>query len=251
MLVAPFNDLQTTADLLAAHADEVAAIIVEPMQRVLTPLPGFLQGLRDLATRYEIPLVFDEVVTGFRLAYGGAQEYYGVTPDLVALGKIVGGGFPLAAVAGRADLMDYYDAAAVDADDFVPQIGTLSGNPIAAVAGLATLAELRKPGQYDRLFASGRRLMAAVHQAFGQQELPHHISGEPVCFDFYFAQEPVVDYRGHLASNLALNSRFNAGLMARNILKPGQKFYLSLVHTDDDLARTEQAIHESAEGLRS
>ena len=92
--------------------------------------------------------------------------------------------------------------------------------------------------------------MAAVHQAFGEQELPHQISGEPVCFDFYFTQDPVVDYRGHLASNLGLNAKFNAGLMARNILKPGQKFYLSLAHSDEDLAVTEQAIREAAEGLR-
>lgn len=250
VLIAPYNDLDYVAGLLAKRHDELGAVIVEPMQRVLTPAPGFLEGLRDLCTRYEIPLIFDEVVTGFRFAYGGAQQYYGVTPDLAALGKVVGGGFALAAICGRADLMDYYDPTAVDAAAFVPQIGTLSGNPIAAVAGLATLAELRKPGQYERLFASGRRLMDTVHQALGEQELPHQLSGEPPCFDVYFSPTPVTNYRQHLAADSTRAGRFNQALMRRNILKPGQKFYLSLAHSDDDLATTEQAIREAAEELR-
>lgn len=245
VLVAPFNDLQYTADLLAKRHNDIGAVIVEPMQRVLTPAPGFLQGLRDLCTRYEIPLVFDEVVTGFRLAHGGAQQYYGVTPDLCALGKVVGGGFALAAVCGRADIMDYYDPTAVESDDFVPMIGTLSGNPIASVAGLATLQVLREPGQYDKLFASGRRLMTAVHEALGQHEIPHHLSGEPPCFDVYFSPTPVTNYREHLAADGARAARLCAALMRRNILKPGQKFYLSLAHSDDDLAATEQALREA------
>ncbi|MSQ10468.1 MAG: aminotransferase class III-fold pyridoxal phosphate-dependent enzyme [Dehalococcoidia bacterium] len=245
VLVAPYNDLQYTADLLAKRHDEIGAVIIEPMQRVLTPVPGFLQGLRELCTRYEIPLIFDEVVTGFRVAYGGAQEYYDVQPDLCALGKVVGGGFALAAVCGRADIMDYYDPAAIASNDFVPMIGTLSGNPIASVAGLATLQVLRQPGQYEKLFANGRRLMAAVHETLGQHEIPHQISGEPPCFDVYFSPTPVTNYREHLAADGARAARLCAALMRRNILKPGQKFYLSLAHTNEDLAATEQALREA------
>ncbi|MEM1302357.1 MAG: aminotransferase class III-fold pyridoxal phosphate-dependent enzyme, partial [Pseudomonadota bacterium] len=139
MLIAPFNDPDYIRSLLAEHGAEVAAIIVEPLQRIVPPLPGFLQVLREEADRYGIVLIFDEVVTGFRFAWGGAQEHYGVTPDLCTLGKVIGGGFPLAALAGRADIMAHFDKAAVGPDGWLMQTGTLSGNPVAAAAGLKTL----------------------------------------------------------------------------------------------------------------
>ena len=144
MLIAPFNDLTTTETIIQAHHEEIAAVIVEPLQRIIAPLPGFLQGLRDITSRYNIPLIFDEVVTSFRLSYGGAQEFYGVTPDLCSVGKIMGGGYPLAAVLGRADIMSVYDRGEVGSDTFVSQVGTLNGNPVACAAGLATLEVLRK-----------------------------------------------------------------------------------------------------------
>src|SRR2546422_5570851 len=158
VLIAPYNDLATVEALLAVHADSLAAVIVEPFQRLLAPQPGFLPGLRALTARYRIPLIFDEVVTGFRFAYGGAQEYYGVIPDLAALGKIIGGGFPLAAVCGREEIMKAFDPRLDGTPDFVAQVGTLNGNPIAAVAGLAPLAELRQPGTYARPPQTGRTL---------------------------------------------------------------------------------------------
>ncbi|SVD30320.1 uncharacterized protein METZ01_LOCUS383174, partial [marine metagenome] len=138
MLIAPYNDLTTTETIINAHQDDIAAVIVEPVQRVIAPKPGFLQGLRDLTNRHNIPLIFDEVVTSFRLAYGGAQEFYGVTPDICTVGKIMGGGYPLAAVTGRADILSVYDRSASDNDTYVNQIGTLNGNPVACAAGLAT-----------------------------------------------------------------------------------------------------------------
>ena len=115
-----------------------------------------------MTAEHGIPLIFDEVVTGFRFAYGGAQEYYGVTPDLCTLGKIVGGGFALAAIAGRADIMAHFDRLAMADEDFIFQVGTLSGNPVASVAGLATLEVLKRPGAYEQVFATGRELMAAL-----------------------------------------------------------------------------------------
>ena len=146
MLIAPYNNLEFVSSLLNEHATDIAAIIVEPLQRVIPPAPGFLQGLRDLCTKHSIVLIFDEVVTGFRLAYGGAQELYGVTPDLCTLGKVIGGGFPLAAIAGNADMMKHFDKSQVGDEAFLMQIGTLSGNPVAAVAGLKTMEILRRPG---------------------------------------------------------------------------------------------------------
>ena len=162
ILVAPFNDLEVTAGLVREHKDELAGIIVEPFQRIVPPLPGFLEELRRITAEYGVLLIFDEVVTGFRLAYGGAQEYYGVVPDLCTLGKVIGGGFPLAAIAGRADIMAHFDRNAVGDDGFLMQVGTLSGNPVAAAAGLATLEILRRPGAYESLFATGRELMGAL-----------------------------------------------------------------------------------------
>src|SRR6187200_2151169 len=149
VLVAPFNDLEAARALIAAHHDELGGVILEPFQRLIPPAPGFLQGIRDITAHYGVPLIFDEVVTGFRFAYGGAQSYYGVTPDLCTLGKIIGGGFPLAAIAGREDIMSLFDRGKVGDDRFLTQIGTLSGNPVAAVAGLATLEILRRPGAYE------------------------------------------------------------------------------------------------------
>src|SRR6478609_6005054 len=144
MLVAPYNDLDTVASLIREHKGELA---------------GIIEGLRKLTQENGMVLIFDEVVTGFRFAYGGAQAYYGVTPDVCTLGKAIGGGFPLAAVAGRADIMAHFDKSAVAEDSFLVQIGTLSGNPIAAAAGLKTLEILKRPGSYAQIFKTGRALM--------------------------------------------------------------------------------------------
>ncbi|MBV8456250.1 MAG: aminotransferase class III-fold pyridoxal phosphate-dependent enzyme, partial [Acetobacteraceae bacterium] len=162
ILIAPFNDLDVVASLVREHRDDLAGVILEPFQRIIPPAPGFLEGLRRVTAEHGIPLIFDEVVTGFRFAYGGAQEYYGVVPDLCTLGKVIGGGFPLAAIAGRADIMAHFDHDKVGDEGFLKQIGTLSGNPVAAAAGLATLEILRRPGAYERIFATGRELMETL-----------------------------------------------------------------------------------------
>src|SRR2546422_1473492 len=168
VLIAPFNDLGTVEGIIAAHADELAAVIVEPFQRLVPPAPGFLQGVREITRRHGVLLIFDEVVTGFRLAYGGAQQYYGVVPHLAAIGKIVGGGFPLAAGCGSEELMRPFDPEYDGKGGFISQSGPPDRKPIAAAAGLATLAELRKPGAYDTLHGTGRRLMAGLTQLVGQ-----------------------------------------------------------------------------------
>ena len=133
--------------------DEIAGIIVEPLQRIIPPEPGFLEGLRSLCDKNNILLIFDEIVTGFRLAYGGAQEKYNVTPDLCTLGKIIGGGFPLAAIAGSNEIMSHFDQNKVSKDKWLMQIGTLSGNPIASAAGLKTMEVLRRENMFDKLLA--------------------------------------------------------------------------------------------------
>jgi glutamate-1-semialdehyde 2,1-aminomutase len=242
VLVAPFNDLETARSLIAEHHDELGAIIVEPFQRLIPPAPGFLQGLRDLATHYDIPLIFDEVVTGFRFAYGGAQTYYGVTPDLCTLGKIIGGGFALAAIAGRADIMAHFDRGLVGDDGFLMQVGTLSGNPVAAVAGLATLEVLRRPGAYEGVFATGRQLMDGISAMLTKAGLPAQVIGEPPLFDVVFTAESVRDYRGTLRADTATQKHVNQHLRASGILKGDSKYYVSLAHDERDVAQTLEAF---------
>ncbi|MCV6584485.1 MAG: aminotransferase class III-fold pyridoxal phosphate-dependent enzyme [Marinibacterium sp.] len=255
MLIAPFNDPDYIRSLLAEHGDSVAGIIVEPLQRIIPPEPGFLQLLRDEADRYGIVLIFDEVVTGFRFAYGGAQELYGVTPDLCTLGKVIGGGFPLAAIAGRADIMAHFDKAAVGADRWLMQLGTLSGNPVAAVAGRKTLEILRRDGAYDRLRANGRRLMDLGAAALTAHAIPHRIVGDPTLFEFVFPAAPehpgapIRSYRDVADSHMARAARFNATLMREGLFKSAGKTYPSLALTDDDFALAEQAYTRAAAAL--
>jgi glutamate-1-semialdehyde 2,1-aminomutase len=194
-------------------------------------------------------LIFDEVVTGFRLAYGGAQEYYGVVPDLCTLGKVIGGGFPLAAIAGRADIMAHFDRGAVGDDGFLMQIGTLSGNPVAAAAGLATLEILRRPGAYDRLFATGRELMEALAELLKRKGITAQVTGEPPLFDAVFGAEPVRDYRSTLRGDADMLRRFNALLRDRGILKGESKYYVSLAHTPEDVRHTCDAWASASEAI--
>jgi len=238
ILVAPFNDIEAAGAMVREHRDDLAGVIVEPFQRIIPPLPGFLEGLRKITAEHGIPLIFDEVVTGFRFAYGGAQEYYGVIPDLCTLGKVIGGGFPLAAIAGRAEIMRHFDRDEVGEEGFLMQVGTLSGNPVAAAAGLATLEILRRAGAYEGLFATGRELMSTLAELLDRNGLMAQVTGEPPLFDVVFTSEPVRDYRGTLRGDAGMSRRFNALLRERGVLKGESKYYVSLAHTPEDIRYT-------------
>jgi glutamate-1-semialdehyde 2,1-aminomutase len=246
MLIAPFNDPEFIRSLLAEHGQEVAALIVEPLQRIIPPEAGFLQCLRDECDRHGIVLIFDEVVTGFRFDYGGAQSLYGVTPDLCTLGKVIGGGFPLAATVGRADLMAHFDKAAVGADAWLMQLGTLSGNPVAAAAGLKSLEILRREGQYAALRATGTRIMAMIDTALGATGVPYQIVGDATLFEVVFAKAAPRDYRAVQEGDAATAGRWNAALRANGIFKSAGKTYPSLALTEADLQVTEAAIAAAA-----
>ena len=163
--MALFNETAAAVAMIECHAHELAAVIVEPLQRVLLPEPGFLEAVRDVTRKHGIVLVFDEIVTGFRIAWGGAQEKYGVVPDLACYGKAVSGGFPLAAIVGRADVMAVLDARSRPRADVVWATNTLNGNPVCAAAGCAALEVLAEPGVYDRLARIGARLRAGIVDA--------------------------------------------------------------------------------------
>lgn len=248
VLVAPFNDIDSAVGLIRAHHDSLGGVIVEPFQRLLAPVPGFLQALREETARHAIPLIFDEVVTGFRFSYGGAQQYYGVTPDLCTLGKACGGGFALAAIAGRADLMAHFDRAQVG-DACLTQLGTLSGNPVASVAGLATLALLREPGAYERLFATGRTLMESLREQLALHGFKAQVIGAPPMFEVLFSDAPVRDYRDTRKGDAWLAQRLNTLLRERGLFKSDNKYYVSLAHTPDDIAFTQQAWRDALRQL--
>jgi glutamate-1-semialdehyde 2,1-aminomutase len=248
VLVSPFNDLEHARAIVERHAARLAAIIVEPVQRVIEPLPGFLAGLRELASRHGIVLVFDEVVTGFRLAPGGAQERYGVTADLAAYGKIIGGGHPLAAVAGRADLMRLADHRLRGRHGYVYISGTLNGNPVAATAGLATLDVLDDRSAYERLEAVGERMRTGLRDAFSAAGVPVQVLGVGPLFQVVVSAEEVREYRA-----LRRGDRHRIRRVAQRVFDGGvyltaEKNYLSLAHTDEDVDRVVEAF---AEALRA
>ena len=238
ILVAPYNDIDTFAGMLREHGDALAGVLMEPVQRILPPRPGFLEGVRELTARHDVPLVFDEIVTGFRLAFGGAQAYYGVVPDVCTLGKVLGGGYPLAAIAGREDIMAHFDVGRVGPDEHLLQLGTLSGNPVAARAGLATLEVLRRPGTYERLFATGERLMQGLAERLAEHRFEAAVVGLPPWFDAVFARGPIEDYRDVRRGDGAAHERLNALLLERGVLKGKSRYAVSTAHTDRDVADT-------------
>ena len=240
MLIAPFNDLSYLENLLSEQGDQIAGLIIEPLQRIIPPEPGFLEGVRALCDRYGVVLIFDEVVTGFRLAYGGAQEAYGVVPDVCTLGKIIGGGFPLAAVAGRRDIMAHFDKDAVGADRWLMMLGTLSGNPVAAAAGLKSMEILRRPGAYDTLIGNGARLQRMITHHLDAAGAPYRIAGHPSLFEVVFTDREIRDYRDVFAAEAAPLARYNAALRAHGVFKSPGKTYpcLPLTETDFELIDT-------------
>ncbi len=248
MLIAPFNDLEAVETLLNEH-DDIAAIMAEPLQRIIPPLPGYLQGLRALCDKYNVLLIFDEIVTGFRLAYGGAQERYGVTPDICTLGKITGGGFPLAALGASAEIMKHFDKSQVGEAGWLMQLGTLSGNPVASVAGLKTMEILRREGTYEQLRATGVALQQMQVDELTKAGIPHQICGDETLFDVYFTENPCRDYRSARHDDPKRNALYNDVLRENGIFKSPGKLYPSLAVTEADLEKTREAVKQAVAAL--
>jgi len=250
VLVAPFNNLEIARQLVAEHGSELAAVIVEPIQRALLPRPGFLEGLRKLCDECGALLVFDEVVTGFRVALGGAQQLYGVTPDLCSLGKIVGGGLPLAAVAGRRDVIELSSPDA-PADRAVYLSGTLNGNPLAAAAGLATLrvlSELDGPGRLDHI---GTLLADGFRDTANRLSIPLQVIGPPAFPEPIFGVGEVRDYRSYSATNRRAAQQFGLELVRRGVfVHPAAKMYVSTAHTEGLIDQTLEIAYDAMTAVR-
>ncbi|MBN2822703.1 MAG: glutamate-1-semialdehyde 2,1-aminomutase [Coriobacteriia bacterium] len=249
-VVLPYNDLEAVRATLAEIGEQVAAIILEPVagnMGVVPPAEGFLEGLRALCDEYGVVLIFDEVISGFRVALGGAQERYGVTPDLTTLGKIIGGGFPVGAFGGKREIMQSLAPMGP-----VYQAGTLSGNPVAMVAGLALIAELKKPGVYDELERKGARLEAGLRAAVEAAGVEAYLTrvGSMACM--FFAKGPVTDWSSAAKSDTERYARYFNGMLERGFTLAPSQFeatFVGLAHTDADIDAMTSAAGEVLRSL--
>ncbi len=242
-LTAPYNDLEAVKALFEENPDTIAGIILEPVvgnAGFILPQPGFLEGLRDVAHKYGALLVFDEVMTGFRIAYGGAQAKFGVTPDLTCLGKIIGGGLPVGAYGGRREIMEMVAPAGP-----MYQAGTLSGNPLAMTAGIKTLEILQRPGTYEKLEAITAKLsqgMLEIARKTGHAATGGHLSA---MFGLFFTDRPVHNYRDAKTSNLVKFSKFHRGMLEQGIYLAPSQFeagFTSLAHGEAEIQATLEAM---------
>jgi len=245
-LTAPFNDLDAVKAIFAARGGEIAAVIVEPIagnMGVVPPAPGFLAGLREVTRAHGALLIFDEVITGFRVAYGGAQELYGIRPDLTCLGKIIGGGLPVGAYGGRRDVMSQ-----IAPLGSVYQAGTLSGNPLAVAAGLATLRQLADRGVYARLEALGQAVERGLRQAAQQAGVALTVNRVGSMLTGFFCPGPVSDYATARSANTKRYARFFHGMLRRGVFLAPSQFeaaFVSLAHTEADIAQAARAAEDA------
>ena len=248
VLVAPFNDLERTSAIVDQHAERLAGIIVEPVQRAIPPQPGFLQGLRTLADRTGACLIFDEVVTMFRLAWGGAQEVYGVRPDLTCVGKIIGGGLPMSAVCGPESILARCGPRF--GTGYVFQNGTTNGNPVAAVAGIATLEHLRENPPYQQLQELTDKLRNGLHGVFAERGIPVQVIGTGSMWQVVVTDQPIRQATDIWNADRGFVVAFQEALLDRLVFTlPENRAFTSTAHTDEDTAVTLEAASDALEAL--
>jgi len=249
-LVAPYNNLKAVEQLFNNFASDIAAVIVEPIagnMGVVLPKPDFLKHLRSLTHEYGAVLIFDEVITGFRVAYGGAQELYGINPDLTCLGKIIGGGLPIGAYGGRKDIMEMVAPLGP-----VYQAGTLAGNPIAMTAGIETLKILGKTGVYDELDRKSSLLEKGIIQAATKASIDIQLSRIGSIFTVFFTKEQVTDYETAAKADTKLYAKFFHQMLSHGVYLPPSQFeaaFVSVAHTDEDIRITVDATSKALNSL--
>ena len=249
-LTAPYNDLEAVKQLFAENPGEIAGVILEPVvgnAGFITPVPGFLEGIREVTKEHGALLVFDEVMTGFRISYGGAQAKFGVTPDLTTMGKVIGGGLPVGAYGGRADIM-----AMVAPAGPMYQAGTLSGNPLAMTAGIKTLELLQRPGTYERLDAITKRLISGIEDAARDAGLPISAGSISAMFGFFLCEGPVRNFEEAKAADAARFGTLHRAMLERGVYLAPSAFeagFTSLAHSDQDIDATISAFRESFAAL--
>jgi glutamate-1-semialdehyde 2,1-aminomutase len=249
-LTAPFNDLDAVRKIVDQEGENIACIIVEPLpgnMGVIPPKPGFLEGLRELTKKKGIVLIFDEVMSGFRVAYGGAQERFGVTPDMTTLGKVIGGGLPVGAYGGKKEIMEK-----VSPSGPIYQAGTLSGNPLAMTAGIETLKILSEGNAYDLLEKKTTQLCRGIREAFESAGVPAYHTQVGAMFCTFFTGEEVTDYASAARSDTERFGRYFLNMLSKGVnLAPSQfeAAFMSLAHTEEDIEKTIEACRQSLKGL--
>ena len=245
-IVLPYNDLDAVKETFSKHEHEIAAIIVEPFPAncgLILPKPGYLQGLRDLCSLHQSVLIFDEVMTGFRLSIGGVQKEIGITPDLTAMGKIIGGGLPVGAIGGKTEIMDYFAPLGP-----VYQAGTLSGNPLAMAAGIASLKMLRDESPYEELSNYGVRLAEGLREIATEKSIPLQVPQTGSMYCLFFSENPVTNFDQAIAcKHENFNSIFHK-MMQRGIYLPPSSYetcFISAAHSEEDLHKTLDAFRHS------
>ena len=239
MLVCPYNDLDALANILMEHGPEIAAIIAEGVQRIIPARPDFLQGVRNLCDKYDIVFILDEVVTGFRLGYGGAQDWYDVKPDLATYGKVVGGGGPMSCIAGRAEIIDQSDPHRKGQEKYTYFNGTLHGNPVAAAATIAMLDELSRPGIYERMHDYADNLCRESQKILDRYDIPAIVCHTGSLWQILFMDEVPRCHADMLASDQPAMRRLDTELMKQGqYVLPGVRRFVSTAHDDRDLDDT-------------
>ena len=248
-LVLPFNDWESTERLLVSHSANLAAVIMEPFEEGVIPgAPKFMGDLRRLTKALGVPLINDEVKTGFRVRLGGASEYYSVTPDLACLGKIIGGGIPIGAVVGEAGIMGLLDPNREGGKVF--HSGTFYGNPLSITVGRATVEELSRPGRFDALSGRTGSLKNGLSAELRSRQIPHSVQGEGGMFNIYLTEGRIRNYRDVRASDLKTRRALDLELISRGVyLKPENRYCLSLAHTESDVSLTREKFAQSLDGL--
>ena len=245
-IVLPYNDLEAVSETFANRGDEIAAIIVEPYPAncgLILPLPGYLQGIRDLCSKHKSILIFDEVMTGFRLSIGGVQKETGITPDLTAMGKIIGGGLPVGAIGGKAEIMDYFAPLGP-----VYQAGTLSGNPLAMAAGIASLTLLKDESPYDRLGNFGTALAKGLGEIAEQKGIPLQVPQTGSMYCLFFTDEPVTNFDHAIGSKHEMFKSVFHKMLEMGVYLPPSSYetcFISAAHSDEDLEKTLDAFRRS------
>ena len=245
-LTAPYNDLEAVKQLFAENPDAISGVILEPIvgnAGFIQPEPGFLEGLRELTKEHGALLVFDEVMTGFRISYGGAQAHFGVTPDLTTMGKVIGGGLPVGAYGGRREIMEMVAPAGP-----MYQAGTLSGNPLAMTAGIKTLELLRQPGTYEKLTTATEQLITGIKEAASAAGMPITGGSVSAMFGFFLCEGPVRNFEEAKATDAERFGKLHRAMLQRGVYLAPSAFeagFTSLAHSDGDIEATLQAFRES------
>ncbi|MDW7674180.1 MAG: glutamate-1-semialdehyde 2,1-aminomutase [Bacillota bacterium] len=249
-ITASYNDLEMVKEIFTLEGEDIAAVIVEPVagnMGCVPPQPGFLEGLRDVTKKYGALLIFDEVMSGFRVALGGAQELYKIDPDLTCLGKVIGGGLPVGAYGGKREIMEHIAPAGP-----IYQAGTLSGNPLAMGAGLATVKVLQRPGVYDQLFAMTDKLAAGLKEAVEETGIEASFNKVGTMLSIFFTNQQVVDFASATTSDVPRFGKFFWSMLEHGVYLAPSQFeasFMSLAHTDDDINQTIEAARISLKNL--